>query len=129
VNNKTYPLLLVLLAAVPLSAGAQQNGVTVLRPGTSDTPDSGVRRVPSGSPASRQAPSSSAAPIRDNSGGSVLPAPPPSEIVQAIGSAKPLSEAEAAALGSALKAIDDGRFADASASVANFNNKLLSRIV
>ncbi len=128
-NSKTYPLLLVLLAALPLSAGAQQNGVTVLRPGASDTPDSGVRRVPSGSPAARQAAPSSAAPIRDGSGGSVLPAPPPSEIVQAIGSAKPLSEAEAAALGAALKAIDDGRFADASAAVGSFNNKLLSRIV
>ncbi len=128
-NNKTYPLLLVLLAGLPLSAGAQQNGVTVLRPGASDAPDSGVRRVPSGTPAARQAAPSPAAPVRDGSAGSVLPAPPPSEIVQAIGSAKPLSQAEAAALGSALKAIDDGRFADASASVGNFNNKLLSRIV
>ncbi len=147
-NKKTYPLILVLAAAAPcllaasaaIPAGAQQNGVTVLR-GESDqprpgVPDAGVHRIPipgaggSGAPApiSRPAPSS-ATPIRDSSGGSVLPAAPPSEIGQAIGGAKPLSDAEAAALGSALKAIDDGRFADAGASVANFNNKLLRRIV
>ena len=132
-NKKTYPLLLLLLAALPLSAGAQQNGVTVLRPGTSDTPDSGVRRVPStnggtGAPAVPHA-APSAIPLRDSTGGSVLPAVPPTEITQAIGGTKPLSEAEAGALASALKAIDEGRFADASPSVANFNNKLLSRIV
>jgi soluble lytic murein transglycosylase len=133
VNKKTYPLLLVLLAALPLSAGAQQNGVTVLRPGTSDTPDNGVRRVPStnGGTSAPAAPRAAPAtvPLRDSAGGSLLPAAPPSEIAQAIGSAKPLSEPEVAALAAALKAIDDGRFADASASVANFNNKLLSRIV
>jgi soluble lytic murein transglycosylase len=133
VNKKTYPLLLLLLAAVPLSAGAQQNGVTVLRPGSSDTPDSGIRRVPStnggtsGPAAPRAAPST--VPLRDSGGGSLLPAAPPTEITQAIGGTKPLSEAEAGALASALKAIDEGRFVDSSAAVANFNNKLLSRIV
>ncbi len=126
-------------ASLPLSAGAQ-NGVTVLR-GESDhrpgVPDTGVRRVAPGNgatggssvaPANRPA-SPSAIPLHDSSGGSVLPAPPPGEIGQAIGAAKPLSEAEAAALGSALKAIDEGRFADARASVANFDNKLLIRLV
>ncbi len=139
-NNRIAPLfcLLALAAGLPAAAQQQQNGVTVLR-GESDqprpgVPDMGVRRVPlaggsTGAPAHRPAAPTTATPIRDSSGGSVLPAAPPSEIAQAIGSAKPLSDAEAAALASALKAIDDGRFADASASVANFNNKLLSRIV
>lgn len=143
-NNKIAPLIWLLAVAVALPAVAQQqqNGVTVLR-GESDQsrpgiPDMGVRRVPaangstSGGAVPRPAPSSGATsqlPVRDSGAGSVLPAPPPSEISQAIGSAKPLSDAEAAALGAALKAIDEGRFADASAAVANFNNKLLSRIV
>ena len=143
-NNKIAPLFCLLALATGLPAAAQQqqqNGVTVLR-GESEqprpgTPDMGVRRVPPangsapiGAPvAPRQAAPATAAPIRDSSGGSVLPAAPPSEIAQAIGSAKPLSDAEAAALASALKAIDDGRFADASAAVGNFNNKLLNRIV
>jgi soluble lytic murein transglycosylase len=129
VNKKTYPLILAFAAAAAWPADAQ-NGVTVLRPGTSD---SGIRRVPSaggGTGAPTALPSvPSTIPPRDSSGSSLLPTAPPSEIGQAIGATKPLSEAEAAALGSALKAIDDGRFADASASVANFNNKLLSRIV
>jgi soluble lytic murein transglycosylase len=123
----------------PVAAQQQENGVTVLR-GESDqprpgVPDMGVRRVgpangSANTPAHRPATPGAATPIRDNSGGgSVLPTAPPSEIAQAIGTAKPLSDAEAAALASALKAIDDGRFADASASVGNFNNKLLSRIV
>ena len=43
--------------------------------------------------------------------------------------AKPLGDAEAAALGAALKAVDDGRTADARAMVANFRNPLLTRLV
>ena len=43
--------------------------------------------------------------------------------------AKPLGDAEAAALGAALKAVDDGRIADARAMVANFRNPLLTRLV
>ena len=150
-KNRIVPLfcLVALASGVPVAAQQQQNGVTVLR-GESDqprpgTPDMGVRRVapangPSANgqsangstntPAYRPSAPGAATPIRDSSGGgSVLPTAPPSEIAQAIGSAKPLSDAEAAALASALKAIDDGRFADASVSVGNFNNKLLSRIV
>jgi len=129
VNKKTYPLILLLAAATAWPAGAQ-NGVTVVRPGA---PDSGIRRVPapSGGTGAPSAPQSapSTVPLRDSSGGNLVPAAPPSEISQAIGSGKPLSEAESAALTSALKAIDDGRFADANASVANFNNKLLIRVV
>lgn len=128
-NKKTYPLLLALMAALPLPADAQ-SGVTVIRPGGSD---SGLHRIPpsgggTGVPTAPP-PTTSTVPLRDSSGTSLLPVAPPSEIGQAIGGTKALSEAEAAALASALKAIDDGRFADASASVANFNNKLLSRIV
>jgi soluble lytic murein transglycosylase len=117
------------MAALPLPADAQ-SGVTVIRPGGSD---SGLHRIPpsgggTGVPTAPP-PTTSTVPLRDSSGTSLLPVAPPSEIGQAIGGTKALSEAEAAALASALKAIDDGRFADASASVANFNNKLLSRIV
>ncbi|MDI1285816.1 MAG: lytic transglycosylase domain-containing protein [Reyranella sp.] len=43
--------------------------------------------------------------------------------------AKPLVAAEAAALGAALKAVDEGRYADARAAVANFRHTLLARIV
>ena len=128
-NKKTYPLILLLAAATAWPAGAQ-NGVTVVRPGA---PDSGIRRVPapSGGTGAPSAPQSapSTVPLRDSSGGNLVPAAPPSEISQAMGSGTPLGEAESAALTSALKAIDDGRFADASASVANFNNKLLIRVV
>ena len=53
----------------------------------------------------------------------------PSELSQAIASPKALSAAEAAALTAAFKAVDDGRYADARAAVANFNNPLLTRIV
>ena len=48
---------------------------------------------------------------------------------QALTSPKTLSPGEAAALGAAFKAVDDGRYADARAAVANFNNPLLVRIV
>ena len=43
--------------------------------------------------------------------------------------AKPLADAEASALAAALKAVDEGRIADARAMVANFRNPLLTRIV
>jgi len=42
---------------------------------------------------------------------------------------KPLDAAEASALAAALKAVDEGRTADARAMVANFRNPLLTRIV
>lgn len=50
-------------------------------------------------------------------------------MAQAITSGKPLTAAEAAALGAAFKAIDDGRYADARPTVANFGNPLLAEIV
>jgi soluble lytic murein transglycosylase len=102
VTQRLAPLfcLLALAAGLPASAQQRQTG----------TPDMGVRRV---LPAN----------------GSAASPAPPIEIAQAAVAAKPLSDAEAAALSAALKAIDDGRFADATAAVANFNNKLLSRLV
>ncbi len=42
---------------------------------------------------------------------------------------KPLDAAEASALAAALKAVDEGRYADARAMVANFRHTLLARIV
>jgi soluble lytic murein transglycosylase len=57
------------------------------------------------------------------------PPSPPSAMSQAVASSKPLGDAEAAALAAALKAVDDGRYADARAAVANFRNPLLARTV
>ena len=47
----------------------------------------------------------------------------------AVVAAKPLGDAEASALAAALRAVDEGRIADARAAVANFRNPLLVRIV
>ena len=145
------PLILLagLLAGEPVLA--QQGGVTILRGQSGDqptqaTPDTGVRRVPlerapaaprptTPAPSSPQAPqpivgsSDPALPIgNDGTSGGVLP-PPPSDMAQAIASSKPLSDAEAASFAAALKAIDEGRYADARPMVANFRNPLLSRYV
>jgi soluble lytic murein transglycosylase len=118
----------------------QQHGVTVVRPAPSGTPDTGLRRVPStnaplsGAPALQQAtPTPSPAetlPIARESGtSSLLPSGQPSQAAQAITTSKRLSEGEAAALASALKAIDEGRYGDARASVKDFNNPLLAKLV
>jgi len=145
VTDKISPLILLLAAGLAIPAGAQQNGVTVLRGESEQTrpgvPDTGVRRVPSATGATTRPSADATVPIREGTiGGSVLPAAPagppsgeigqaPGPIGQAIVSGKTLSAAEAAALAAALKAIDEGRFADASASVVNFNNPLLTRLV
>jgi soluble lytic murein transglycosylase len=125
---------LVFAIATSVLANAQ-NGVTVLRGESeqkSGVPDTGVRRVPPGSASGSGAPTARpplpSSPPRDI-GGNLLPVSPPMEMVQAIDSAPPLGPAEAGALAAALKAIDDGRFADASAAVATFGNKLLNRLV
>lgn len=124
----------------PASAQQQQHGVTILRGESSDQlrearPDTGIRRTPPSSvqgtaPAPRPstAPTASAVPIGSDGNG-VLPPAPPTELSQALSSAKTLSPGEAAALGVAFKATDEGRYADARAAVANFNNPLLVRIV
>lgn len=132
-------LFVALLAGVPTLA--QQGGVTILRGQGSDqpapaTPDTGVRRVPveRGNPASRPPTTPPAGvatqPILPNGNSNgIVPAAPPSEVAQAIGSSKPLDAAEAAAFAAALKAVDEGRYADARAMVASFRNPPLSRIV
>ena len=145
------PLILLagLLATEPVLA--QQGGVTILRGQSSDqpvaaTPDTGIRRVPvergtmprPATPAPPVGPQprplvgSSGPPLpigQDGTSGSVLPPPTQSDVAQAIASSKPLSDAEAAAFTAALKAIDEGRYADARPMVANFRNPLLSRYV
>jgi len=106
VKQQKIPLIpLIPLAAILLAApaAAQQDGAT---PGT------GIRHAPSVAinPATR-------------------PATASSELSQAPSTPGTLSAAEAAALAAAFKAVDDGRYADARAAVANFNNSLLVRIV
>jgi soluble lytic murein transglycosylase len=128
--------------SVAQSGHAQQGGVTILRGQSSDpsatigAPDTGVRRVPNGgsgptaAPAPKPVvpPAASAQPINEGTG--IIPPPAPSETAQALsGSAKPLSSAEAAALAAANKAVDEGRWADARANVANFRHTLLDRYV
>lgn len=109
--------------------------MTVIRPsqGTPPgTPDAGVRRLApgNGTPGVQHSPGAPTMPIvRDGSGGNVLPAGPPSDTAQALSGSTKLSDAEAAALKSALKAVDENRFADARASVKNFSNPLLSLII
>jgi soluble lytic murein transglycosylase len=138
-------LILALGAGLPAlePVHAQQGGVTILRGQSSDqpptgTPDTGVRRVPADHgapprPAAAPPPGAAkdtAVPIAsDGKPGSVLPPSPPSDVAQAIAASKPLGDAEAAALAAALKAVDEGRYGDARAAVANFRNPLLIRIV
>jgi len=141
VKKKISPLLLLVLVGwtSPLAAQQTQNGVTIYRgddqarPGV---PDTGVRRFPSGGgPAAAPKPGSAPAgglPLPIVTGGpttTVAPDTPASDTAQALASTKPLSPAEAGALASALKAIDNGRYGDARAAVAGFNNPLLTRIV
>src|SRR5436190_681820 len=130
-------LTLAGLLMAPAQAQQQQHGVTILRGESSDQlreakPDMGVRRTPSAAPSNPSAAPSvaPALPIaRDGSGNGVVPPAVASEMSQALSSPKTLSASEAAALGAAFKAVDESRFADARAAVANFNNPLLVRIV
>jgi soluble lytic murein transglycosylase len=129
------------LLAGRADAQQQQHGVTILRGESTDQlrearPDTGIRRTPSASPQAAPAPAphpsapptASTLPIgRDGNG--VVPPAAPTEMSQALSSAKPLSPAEAAALAAAFKAVDESRHGDARAAVANFNNPLLARIV
>jgi soluble lytic murein transglycosylase len=63
------------------------------------------------------------------SGATSLPAVAQQGGAPAVVASKPLDAAEASALAAALKAVDEGRYADARAMVANFRNPLLARIV
>ena len=103
----------LILAAAILLVGptlAQQGG-----------PDSGLRRGPADKPPH-------ANPSTPGSGAPVA-MPGPGATSPAVGAYKPLSEAEAASFAAALKAIDQGRYGDARAMVANFGNPLLSRYI
>ncbi|HYX02879.1 MAG TPA: lytic transglycosylase domain-containing protein [Reyranella sp.] len=132
-------MLAGLLASEPLLA--QQGSVTILRgqsSETSGTPDTGVRRVPidrNGTTPARPTPSQPGTGVtplpvdKDSPSNGLMPPPADSDVAQAIASSKPLSPAEAAAFAAALKAIDEGRYADARPMVANFKNPLLSRYV
>ena len=138
---RSSPLILLagLLASEPLLA--QQGSVTILRgqsSETSGTPDTGVRRVPidrNGTTPARPTPSQPGTGVtplpvdKDGPSNGLMPPPADSDVAQAIASSKPLSPAEAAAFAAALKAIDEGRYADARPMVANFKNPLLSRYV
>ncbi len=112
-NRSPFILLAALLVAAPALAQPA-------------APTTGVRRLPGDvekpSPPSSSAPSS--APTVQGS------APPPAAATPAPSvAARPLDAAEIAAFTAALKAIDDSRWADARAAVANFRNTLLDRYV
>jgi len=124
VKQQRIPLVLLAAALFAAPATAQQGGAPVLRSESSDqlrqaTPDSGVRRAP----IANQRPAASPG------GSDVSPPAATAELSQATAAPKALSAAEAAALTAAFKAVEDGRYADARAAVANFNNPLLTRIV
>ena len=130
-------LVVVAGLAGPADAQQRQNGVTILRGESSDQlreakPDMGVRRTPSPAPAPAAPstpPAATAMPIGSGTGNGVVPPAAASELSQALTQPKALTAGEAAALGAAFKAVDENRFADARAAVANFNNPLLVRIV
>ena len=114
-KQSKFPLILLatLLAAAPALAQPA-------------APTTGVRRLPGDvekpSPPPTLAPSSASS--VQGSAPSQAPAPP----AQAV-AASPLNATEIAAFTVALKAIDDSRWADARAAVANFRNTLLDRYV
>ncbi len=114
-KHRKSPLILLaaLLAAAP--ALAQPAG-----------PTTGVRRLPGD--VEKPSPPPSTAPSSASSVQGSAPPPaaaPPAPTV----AASPLNAAEIAAFTAALKAIDDSRWADARAAVANFRNTLLDRYV
>ena len=95
-KGPSLPLILLLAALACGSLQAQQGGVTILRGEGADqtrpgTPDTGVRRVPSGSgtvaprppqPAPTNGPRSSQLPIANEGG--VAPAAPTSDMAQSL---------------------------------------------
>lgn len=111
-KNRKSPLILLaaLLAAGPALAQPA-------------APTTGVRRLPGDvekpSPPAAAQPSPAPSVQRDATASPSAPALP----------ASPLNAAEIAAFTVALKALDDGRWADARAAVASFRNTLLDRYV
>ena len=139
-KNKSPLLLLALLTATPaLSpvASAQNLRDQGSDQPVSGAPNTGLRRVPTdhGNTAPSPPPTpptpttvapSAAAPAP------AQPTPPPavsSDVAQATAPARPLNAAEAAAFTAALKAIDENRWSDARAAVANFRQPLLDRYI
>lgn len=106
-------MLAALLAAAP--ALAQPAG-----------PTTGVRRLPG----DVEKPSPPPSPVPPSASSVQGSAPSPAAATPAPSvAASPLNAAEIAAFTAALKAIDDSRWADARAAVANFRNTLLDRYV
>ena len=106
-------LLAALLAASPVLAQTA-------------APTTGVRRLPGD--VEKPEPPPSSAPTVQRSGTATPPAAAPAAPQPAV-AANPLNAAETAAFAAALKAIDENRWADAQAAVANFRNTLLDRYV
>ncbi len=108
-KTKKSPLILLatLLATAP--ALAQPAG-----------PTTGVRRLPGDVEKPSPAPA-----VQGNTASPSAPAPLTSQPV----AANPLNAAETAAFTAALKALDENRWADAQAAVANFRHALLDRYV
>lgn len=140
-KSPLYPVVLLAALTATQSAHAQQGGVTILRGHSSDqpatgAPDTGVRRVAPNGPTAAPTPprpavppAASRQPIGEGAS-NLIPPPASSDVAQALsGTAKPLTPAEAAALAAAVRAVDDGRWADARAGVANFRHSLLDRYV
>lgn len=114
-NQSKSPLILLALLVAAGPALAQPAA-----------PTTGVRRLPGDVEKPEPPPSSPSPPAPSAQGRPPSAAPAPS--TQAV-AASPLNAAEIAAFTTALKAIDDGRWADARAAVANFRNTLLDRYV
>ena len=152
VKKMKLPLLVLCAVAAAAPLHAQQAGVAAnpQRPGA---PDTGLRRAPPAAtptaplatapnPAPTVAPRSvspAAAATRNPDSKPVVTEnnpPKPQALPQraadpaeALSGPKLLSAAEAAALGAALHSLEDGRYSDARAMVANFRNALLIRVV
>ena len=114
-NQSKSPLILLALLVAAGPALAQPAA-----------PTTGVRRLPGDVEKPEPPPSSPSSPAPSAQGRPPSAAPAPS--TQAV-AASPLNAAEIAAFTTALKAIDDSRWADARAAVANFRNTLLDRYV
>jgi soluble lytic murein transglycosylase len=129
------PLLRFAFLTLVVFAGpavAQQGGVTILRGNTQPNTTHSPTATPTALPPRGAVPQAQQPISNDRLGndgrGSVLP-PANSVVAQAITSAKPLADNESAAFAAALKALDESRWGDARAAVANFPNLLLKRYV
>jgi len=107
-----FILLAALLAAAPALAQPA-------------APTTGVRRLPGDIEKPSPPPSSTPSSAAPAQGSVPAPGPAPAASV----AASPLNAAEIAAFTAALKAIDDSRWADARAAIANFRHTLLDRYV